>query len=95
MVDELEFKARTRFYKQNGISVVARPPYGRAGMFKKASNLNYTYMISERVLVRSAQSLALAGNTCVSALCRHVQLEQYMCVWNRKSKIAARMRCIK
>ena len=33
---------RIRFYRQQGIAFVARPAANRAGLFKKASNLNYT-----------------------------------------------------
>ena len=33
---------RIRFYRENGIAFVARPARNRAGLFKKASNLNYT-----------------------------------------------------
>ena len=42
--DANRFKAaeRIRFYRENGISFVARPSANRAGLFKKASNLNYT-----------------------------------------------------
>ena len=33
---------RIRFYREHGVAFVARPAKGRAGLFKKASNLNYT-----------------------------------------------------
>lgn len=33
---------RIRFYREKGVGFVARPAKGRAGLFKKASNLNYT-----------------------------------------------------
>ena len=33
---------RIRFYRSKGVAFVARPAKGRAGLFKKASNLNYT-----------------------------------------------------
>ena len=38
---------RIRFYRDNGIAFVARPAQGRAGLFKKASNLNYTLRLSK------------------------------------------------
>ncbi len=45
-VNDEERETRRKFYYDNGISMVARPPEGRVGIFKKASNLNYTYRIS-------------------------------------------------
>ena len=37
---------RIRFYREQGIAFVARPAKGRAGLFKKASNLNYSLRLS-------------------------------------------------
>lgn len=37
---------RIRFYREHGVSFVARPAQDRAGLFKKASNLNYTLRLS-------------------------------------------------
>ena len=38
---------RISFYREHGIAFVARPEAGRAGLFKKASNLNYTMRLGE------------------------------------------------
>lgn len=38
---------RIRFYREHGVSFVARPARDRAGLFKKASNLNYTLRLSQ------------------------------------------------
>ena len=43
-----------RFYREQGIAFVARPAKNRAGLFKKASNLNYTMRLSEAAGGRSA-----------------------------------------
>ncbi len=40
---------RIRFYREQGIGFVARPAQNRAGLFKKASNLNYTLRLSKAV----------------------------------------------
>lgn len=47
----LEKKALERifFYRKHGISFVVRPAAGRAGLFKKASNLNYTLRLGNAV----------------------------------------------
>ena len=37
---------RIQFYREQGIPFVARPAKNRAGLFKKASNLNYTLRLS-------------------------------------------------
>lgn len=42
-IHETEQRARIQFYRENQITYVARPVANRAGRFKKASNLNYTY----------------------------------------------------
>lgn len=43
VIDAAEAALRRRFYRQNGIGYIARPPHGetfsRAGKFKKASNM--------------------------------------------------------
>ncbi len=43
-LSENEKKAAQRilFYRDHGVAFIARPARGRAGLFKKASNLNYT-----------------------------------------------------
>eukprot|EP00877_Chromochloris_zofingiensis_P006822 jgi/Chrzof1/2393/Cz11g13140.t1 len=46
---------RLKFYKDNNIAFVARPPGNRRGIFKKASNLNYQLNISEKVQQYSEQ----------------------------------------
>ena len=40
---------RIQFYREHGISFVARPQAGRAGLFKKGSNLNYTLRLGNAV----------------------------------------------
>ncbi len=67
-MEESEFKERAKFYKENGISVVARPAHNRAGLFKKASNLNYTYMINELLQVRQRPSDKQPGVGCSTAV---------------------------
>lgn len=53
-----EREARINFYRDNNIGWVARPPHGqngfqRRGKFKKASNMNYALMISNKVEERA------------------------------------------
>jgi len=45
-----EFQAIQRiiFYRENNVGFIARPAKGRAGLFKKASNLNYTLRFIEQ-----------------------------------------------
>ena len=40
---------RIRFYRKHNISFVARPKENRAGLFKKASNLNHTYKTIDKI----------------------------------------------
>ncbi len=40
---------RIKFYRENNISFIARPKDNRAGLFKKASNLNHTYRTIEKL----------------------------------------------
>ncbi len=40
---------RIQFYRRHGIAIVARPAAGRVGLFKKASNLNYTLRLGNAV----------------------------------------------
>lgn len=49
-LSEKERKAadRIRYYRENGIAFAARPAQNRAGLFKKASNLNYTLRLGNR-----------------------------------------------
>lgn len=54
LLGEAEKTARLKFYKDNNIGWVARPPHGhndfqRRGKFKKASNMNYAIMISSKL----------------------------------------------
>lgn len=49
-----EREQRLRYYKNNNVAYVARPPHGkdgflRRGRFKKAGNLNYTNRLSLRI----------------------------------------------
>ena len=47
---------RIVFYRKNNIAFVARPAANRAGLFKKASNLNYTLKLSEATKCKAAPS---------------------------------------
>ena len=40
---------RIRFYRSKGVAFIARPAKGRAGLFKKASNLNYSLRFGNRL----------------------------------------------
>ena len=40
--EEKKAASRILFYREQGVGFIARPAKGRAGLFKKASNLNYT-----------------------------------------------------
>lgn len=40
---------RIRFYRKHAVPFVARPAAGRTGLFKKASNLNYTIRLGEAI----------------------------------------------
>ena len=40
--EEKKAAQRILFYREQGVGFIARPAKGRAGLFKKASNLNYT-----------------------------------------------------
>jgi predicted Ser/Thr protein kinase len=55
---ELKAAERIVFYREHGISFVARPQAGRGGLFKKASNLNYTLQLGN----------ALAGGASLECL---------------------------
>lgn len=51
---EAERKRRIKYYEENNLAYVARPPHGqdgflRRGRFKKAGNLNYTNLFSLRI----------------------------------------------
>lgn len=50
-LSEKEEKAaeRIRFYRENGAAFVVRPAQNRPGLFKKASNMNYTLRLSKAV----------------------------------------------
>lgn len=50
-ISEDDREKRVSFYRQQGYTYVARPPHNRPGIFKKASNLNYTYNISETGII--------------------------------------------
>lgn len=57
VISQEEQWARTAFYEKHGIAFVARPPLGRRGVFKKASNLNYQLAITDRVAALAAEGL--------------------------------------
>ncbi|MCL1916843.1 MAG: glycosyltransferase family 2 protein [Peptococcaceae bacterium] len=40
---------RVRHYREAGVGFVARPAHDRAGIFKKASNLNYTLRLGDKI----------------------------------------------
>ncbi|MFV0400173.1 MAG: glycosyltransferase family 2 protein, partial [Oscillospiraceae bacterium] len=46
---ELKAAERIRFYRKYGVAFVVRPAGGRAGLFKKSSNLNYTLRLGNAV----------------------------------------------
>ncbi len=46
-LQERKAAERILFYREHRISFVARPQAGRAGLFKKASNLNYTLRLGK------------------------------------------------
>jgi hypothetical protein len=58
VISQEEQWARTAFYEKHGIAFVARPPLGRRGVFKKASNLNYQLAITDRVAALAAEGLS-------------------------------------
>jgi hypothetical protein len=76
VVDEAEFKARVSFYRANQVAFVARPPGGRAGLFKKARRL----VLAEHadcivLLALLMQCLAMAVSVvlaCCAVPCRAV-----------------------
>lgn len=47
--NEKQAVERIRFYREHHISFVARPKDNRAGLFKKASNLNHTYRTIDKM----------------------------------------------
>jgi cellulose synthase/poly-beta-1,6-N-acetylglucosamine synthase-like glycosyltransferase len=49
IVDDVERKAREDFYDEHHCSWVARHPKGRAGRFKKSSNLNVMHRLSLKI----------------------------------------------
>lgn len=64
ILSEKEIKAaeRIRFYRDHQIGFVARPAKNRAGLFKKASNLNFTLRLGKRLAAgRSRQVLCAKG----------------------------------
>jgi hypothetical protein len=63
LIDEKEASKRVQFYKAHNITFIARPPGNRKGLFKKASNMNYSldvyiqtmeYMKTEGLLLEEA-----------------------------------------
>ena len=46
--DEIKAMERIDFYRRNNIGFVARPLENRKGLFKKASNLNYTILLDKK-----------------------------------------------
>ena len=60
--NEIKAAERIRYYRENGIGFVARPAKNRAGLFKKASNLNFTLRLGKRLAAgRSLQVLCAKG----------------------------------
>lgn len=57
VISQEEQWARSAFYEKHSIAFVARPPLGRRGVFKKASNLNYQLAVSDRVAELGASGL--------------------------------------
>lgn len=57
VIKQEEQWARAAFYEKQGIAFVARPPLGRRGVFKKASNLNYQLAVTDRVCALTADGL--------------------------------------
>jgi cellulose synthase/poly-beta-1,6-N-acetylglucosamine synthase-like glycosyltransferase len=55
-VAEYQVAERLWFYRKHGIGFVARPVAGRVGRFKKASNLNYTMRVGDRLAAGAALS---------------------------------------
>lgn len=60
LLSEEQREARINFYSDNNIGWVARPPHGqngfqRRGKFKKASNMNFALMISNKIEDRLAR----------------------------------------
>jgi hypothetical protein len=49
VVNEKELTDRVFFYRKRHIAFIARPPAGRRGLFKKASNMNYSLTIIKKV----------------------------------------------
>lgn len=58
MIDQEDQWARSAFYEKHNIAFVARPPLGRRGVFKKASNLNFQLAVSDRVCELAAGGLS-------------------------------------
>lgn len=74
MVNQEEQWARAAFYEKHNIAFVARPPMGRRGVFKKASNLNYQLAISDKIKAFMEEGLThqqalLKVGWCCSSLC--------------------------
>jgi hypothetical protein len=49
LIDKAQVAERLEFYAKNHISFVARPPGNRKGLFKKASNMNYSLHLSQEI----------------------------------------------
>jgi len=58
VIDQEDQWARSAFYEKHNIAFVARPPLGRRGVFKKASNLNFQLAVSDRVCELTAGGLS-------------------------------------
>jgi hypothetical protein len=50
LIAQKEVNERIQFYKDNNITFVARPPNNRKGLFKKASNMNYSLDVSLKTM---------------------------------------------
>ncbi len=59
---------RIAFYRKHKIAFVARPAHGRAGLFKKASNLNYTHRLCKAISESdSSEDLFIGGGNFAGA----------------------------
>jgi hypothetical protein len=50
LISDKDVRERIAFYKKNNITFIARPPQNRKGLFKKASNMNYSLDVSIKTM---------------------------------------------
>lgn len=50
LIGDKEVRERLRYYQDNNIAFIARPPTNRKGLFKKASNMNYSLDVSLKTM---------------------------------------------